>query len=159
MSKKIALFSIYLSLSFIFSYLEALLPISIGVPGIKLGLSNILILIALYQFNLRSTIFLSIIKNVLVSITFGSLSMLLYSLSGGFLSILAMWIGKKLSFSIIGVSVLGAVFHNIGQLLVALLVIQTLQLVYYFSVLLITGVIAGILIGYLSKECLRRIKI
>ncbi len=160
MNKYISSFSIYVSLAFIFSYIEAILPISIGIPGIKLGFANIIIVLVLYiNRKKRDALYISILRVILVGFTFGNLSTMIYSLCGGILSSLIMILLYKTNkFSIIGVSIAGGTFHNIGQLLVASFILETSQLVYYLPILIISGIITGACIGTISKACLTRIK-
>lgn len=143
----------------IFSYIEVIIPIPIPIPGIKLGLANIVIVLVLYMFEIKDAIIISIIRIVLVSITFGNLSMMLYSLAGAVLSLLFMILFKKSGlFSVIGVSAVGGLFHNIGQLILATIVIESVNMLYYAPILIISGTITGVLIGILAKSILAKVK-
>lgn len=158
MTKKTACMGMLVALAFIFSYIEALIPISIGIPGVKLGLANLVTIVALYTLGAVPAIGLSLLRIVLAGFTFGNLASMMYSLGGGILSILVMIAAKKTKlFSITGVSVLGAVFHNVGQIVVAVLVVETKSLFYYLPVLLISGIAAGVLIGILGGELVKRL--
>ena len=120
-TKKIANLGLLIALAFVFSYIEFLIPVNIGVPGAKLGLANLVIIVAIYTLNERDAFVLSMIRIVLVGFTFANLASMLYSLAGGILSFIAMVIAKKTQkLSITGVSVLGGVFHNIGQIIMAI---------------------------------------
>lgn len=149
---------LFTALAMIFGYVEAILPISIGIPGVKLGLANLVVVFALYRLKPSEAFLINTVRIILVSFLFGNLSMMIYSLAGGAASFAAMLLIKKSGkFSIYGVSVAGGIFHNIGQLIVAMVVLETASLVYYGPVLLISGLVTGLLIGIVSKEVLKRI--
>ena len=151
MSKKIAYLAMLIALAMIFSYVEALIPINFGIPGVKLGIANIVILVGLYVVEPKDVLVISVIRIVLVGILFGNVMSISYSLAGGLFSFLMMWLIKKIKgFSIVGVSIAGGVSHNIGQLAVAILVIENLKLIAYIPVLLIAGAVTGLIIGILS---------
>lgn len=157
-TKKLALMGLFTALAMIFGYVEAILPISVGIPGVKLGLANIVIVFALYRLKPSEAFFINIIRIILVNFMFGNLSVMLYSLSGGLLSFAVMVLLKKTDkFSIYGVSIAGGVFHNIGQLIVAMLVLETSSLIYYGPALFLSGLITGLVIGITAKEVLKRI--
>lgn len=157
-TKKLAMMGLFTALAMIFGYVEAILPISIGIPGVKLGLANLLVVFALYRLRPWEAFWINVVRIILVSFMFGNLSMMIYSLAGGVLSFAVMALLKKSGkFSIYGVSVAGGVFHNVGQLIVAMLVLETVSLVYYGPVLLISGLITGLLIGIVAQEVLKRI--
>ncbi|MEG1945578.1 MAG: Gx transporter family protein [Lachnospiraceae bacterium] len=159
MAKKTAYMGMLVALAFVFSYIEFVLPIHVGIPGIKIGLANLVVLVALYTIGTGQACMLSLVRIVLVGFTFGNLAGMLYSLGGGMLSLVVMLLGKKTKlFSITGVSVLGAVSHNIGQIMVAILVVETKSLLYYLPVLFISGVFTGILIGILGGIMVKRLK-
>jgi heptaprenyl diphosphate synthase len=160
MKKSVANFGVLSALAFIFSYIEVLIPFNFGIPGVKLGLANIVIVVALYLMGIKKALLLSVIRIILVGFTFGNLYSLLYSLAGGVLSFAVMVIGKKMKcFSIIGISVLGGTFHNIGQIIVAAYVVKTIGLAFYIPILVIAGVATGIIIGTLANILVKRIKI
>ena len=147
------------ALAMVFGYVEALIPFSFGVPGMKLGIANLVIVVSLYLLPTYQVFFIQLIRIVLISFLFGNMSMMMYSLAGGILSFLVMRFVKKTGiFSIIGVSICGGVSHNVGQLIMAVLVVQTIKLIYYFPMLLIGGLITGCLIGMLAQRILERIK-
>ncbi|NLJ91392.1 MAG: Gx transporter family protein [Clostridiales bacterium] len=153
---KIAYLGMFVTLAFIFSYVEAILPFSIGVPGIKLGLANIVIVTALYAFGIKEAFAISAVRIILVALTFSNTFTMIYSLAGGILSWALMSLFKLSNkFSIIGVSVIGGVFHNIGQLTVAAILMETAGLIYYLPILMIGGTITGIIIGILGKYILK----
>ena len=156
-AKKIALYGMMVALAFAFSYLESLIPFNFGIPGVKLGLANIVVVVALYTMKSGEAFTIAIFRIILAGLTFGSVYSLLYSLCGGILSFAIMYFVKKTKLSIIGVSMLGGVCHNIGQLIVAAIVMQTARIVYYIPVLLIAGLVTGFLMGLISKLVVDRL--
>ena len=159
MKNRVAYFGVFTALSLMFSYIETMIPIQFGVPGIKLGFANIMIVIMLYKSSAKEALLLSIVRIMLSGFLFGNLSSILYSIAGGVLSLEIMTLLKKQGgFSVIGVSVAGGVSHNVGQLIVAMLVVETYQVGYYFPVLLVAGVLTGLGIGVVSQEVLKRIR-
>ena len=159
-TKRLALLGLFTGLAMILSYLEALMPIPLPVPGIKVGFPNIIILFILYRFGERSAIAVSVIRVLLVSLLFGSVLGLAYSLAGAFLSLLVMIILKKTDlFSTLGVSVVGGIFHNAGQIIVACLLMSTLEISYYMTVLILTGTVAGIIVGIASHLLIKKVKL
>lgn len=159
MKSRVAYFGVFTALALIFSYIETLIPIQLGIPGVKLGLANLIIVIALYKISLKETYLLSVTRVVLSGFMFGNMFAILYSLAGGLLSLTVMAILKKTGgFSVMGVSIAGGVSHNVGQLIVAMIVIETFSVAYYIPVLLIAGLITGMIIGIAANETLKRIK-
>ena len=153
MSKKVARMGVFIALAMIFSYIEVLIPFNFGIPGVKLGIANIVTVTSLYIFSTGEAFGISVIRIVLMGILFGNGMSLLYSLAGGLLSFLAMWIGKKINwFSIMGVSVAGGVFHNVGQILAVMLVMKNTIFVAYLPVLFVAGIVTGYLIGLLANK-------
>ena len=146
MSKKVAVYGMLVALAFLLSYVETLIPFSFAIPGIKVGLANLVVITALYSLGEKGAFVISIVRIVLTGLTFTSLSVMLYSLGGGLLSFLCMVMAKRLT----PLGVLGGVAHNLGQLLVAALVVRTGSLMYYFPALLAAGTAAGALIGILG---------
>lgn len=158
-NKDIAYLGMLIALAFIFSYIETLIPFNFGVPGIKLGLANIVVIVALYTMGKKRAFFLSIVRILLVGITFGNISTMLYSLGGGIASYLVMVIAKKTGvLSMKGVSILGGVFHNVGQIIVAMIILETKQLIYYLPTLMIAGTVTGFFVGLLGTMVTERIK-
>lgn len=153
-----ALYGVLIALGMIFSYVETLIPLSVGIPGVKLGLANLVVFAALYMMRPVDAFFISMVRILLTGLTFGSLFALFYSFAGGMLSFLVMklckergWLGKM------GVSVAGGISHNLGQLLVAALVLENTAVFTYFPVLLLSGTVTGALIGMLGGLVLKRI--
>lgn len=158
-SKKIATYGLFIALAFIFSYIESLFPIPFPVPGIKLGLANLVVIVAIYGMGVKEAFVLSIIRIILVGFTFRDPSTLIFSLAGGILSWLSMAIFMKLKlFSMVGVSIIGGLAHNIGQIIVAIFYVQNMGLLYYLPFLMIAGVVSGTLIGILGILILQRLK-
>ncbi len=159
MKSRVAYFGVFGALALIFSYVESLIPINFGIPGVKLGLANLVIVIALYKMQLPEVYLLNVVRILLSGFIFGNYFSILYSLAGGLLSLSVMAFLKRFpSFSVMGVSMAGGVFHNVGQLIVAALVVETYSVFYYVPVLLIAGLVTGFLIGLLSAEMLKRLK-
>ena len=159
MKSKAAYFGVFTALALIFSYVETLIPIQFGVPGIKLGLANLIIVIVLYKTDWREALLLSVVRIILAGFIFGSLFSIIYSLAGGILSLAVMALLKRTDrFSVAGISIAGGVCHNIGQLIVAMVVVETYQVGYYLPVLLIAGLITGAVIGAIAGEVLKRIR-
>ena len=157
MKNKVAVFGVFTSLALILSYVELLIPINFGIPGMKLGLANLLVVILLYKGCPRDALLLSVIHILLSGLIFGNMFSIFYSLGGGLLSLAVMVFLKKTGqFTVAGISIGGGASHNVGQLLVAMFVVQTYQVGYYLPVLLIAGVITGAVIGILSAEVLKR---
>ena len=157
-SKKIAYYGLCIALAFVLSYVESLFPTFIAVPGVKLGLTNLVVLIALVKIGKKDAFFINMIRILLVGLTFGTAFSLLYSFAGGILSFLVMMLfyGKN-RFSVIGVSVAGGVAHNVGQILVAMMVLESKALVYYLPVLILSGTLAGVVVGILCGEVVKRL--
>jgi Predicted membrane protein len=159
LKSKVAYFGVFTALALIFSYVETLIPFHFGVPGMKLGLANLIIVIALYKMGFWEAFLLSIVRVILTGFLFGNYFSIIYSLAGAFLSLLVMaGLKRARGFSVMGVSVGGGVFHNIGQLIVAMLVVETFSVIYYVPVLLIAGLVTGLLIGIAANEMLERLK-
>lgn len=158
-NRRIALCGILIALAMLLSYLESLIPLHMAVPGVKLGLANMVTIVALFRLGLRDTVVISVGRIVLSSLLFGNFAVLLYSLAGMLCSILVMVILKKCKvFSVTGVSVGGAVAHNLGQILVAVFVMENIRIFYYMAVLVLTGTVFGVVIGLLSVFLLENIR-
>lgn len=158
-TKKIAGIGMMIALAFVLAYVESLLPLSFGIPGVKIGLSNLVVMVCLYRYSTKDTFGVSLVRIILVGITFGNLYSMLYSLAGGMFSFLIMLLLKKTNrFSVYGVSMAGGVCHNMGQIVVASLVLKTKLLVYYVPFLLISGVLSGIAIGLVSGLLIKHLK-
>lgn len=159
-TKKIAFIGLMASLAIVLSYVEFLLPpISSAFPGIKIGLPNIAIIFALYRFGTKEAASVSAVRLAVSTLLFGNVMTLAYSLAGATLSLVLMSLLKKIDFlSTVGISVVGGVSHNIGQIAVAVLLLGRLEIAYYLLVLIITGTVAGILIGLAAAFLLKILK-
>ena len=147
------------SLALIFSYVEAIIPYNPGIPGVKLGIANIVTVIALYKYGWKDAAAVSVIRIVIAGLLFNGMFGMLYALAGALVSFVGMAVLKKTKiFSIAGVSMAGGVLHNLGQLLVAAALIEDLRIFFYFPVLLFSGIISGIAIGIAATMVLRVLK-
>lgn len=156
--KKLAYMGLFAAIAIIFGYVESLIPFFAGIPGIKLGLANLAVLFILETYTWKEAALVSIVRILVIGFMFGNMFSILYSMAGAALSLTVMTLMKRFSgFSILGVSVAGGVSHNIGQLIIAALIVENTSLFYYAPVLLISGVITGILIGILTGEVIKRI--
>jgi len=152
----IAMCAVLTALALIFSYIEFLIPLPIGIPGVKLGLANIVIVVALYTVGARYAFLVNVARVLLVALLFGNGFSAVYAMAGALVSFTAMYIIKRTGlFSPAGTSIAGGVFHNAGQLAVAMLIIENAKLALYFPVLLLSGLFTGLLIGALSVLILR----
>ena len=159
-TERLALMSILLALMLVLGFVESLIPLGVGVPGIKLGLANGVLLFALYMLGVKEALLLLVLK-ITVPVLYipGYLQTILYSMAGSVLSMAAMLLIRRIKgISILGVSVAGAVMHNVGQVLMAMLILQTKSLLYYLSVLLVSGIITGILTGTAAKLVIQSMK-
>ena len=160
-SKKVALLGLCIAVAMILAYVEVLLPpLFSAIPGIKLGLPNIVIIFVLYNFGFVSAATVSFVRVAAVSLLFGNPMTFAYSIAGAILSLLIMAMLKKSNIlSTVGVSVAGGVFHNVGQILMAIVLLGTAELSYYLIVLAITGTISGIFVGLCGVFAIRRVKL
>lgn len=157
-AKNVSLFAMLIALAMIFSYIESQIPPFFAVPGMKLGLTNVVVLVALYKRGSISAMAINIIRIVLVSLLFGGIASMMYSLAGGMLSTVVMILMKKTGkFRTVTVSAAGGVFHNVGQIIVAMFMLNTTGIVWYLAVLWFTGMVTGILIGLLGDMLLTRL--
>lgn len=157
-ARNTAVYGMLIGLAFIFSYLEAIIPIPVPIPGVKLGLANLVVIVGLYTIGIPGTIAVALIRIVLVGFTFGNVSSMLYSLSGGIVSLILMIAFRKLNwFSQTGVSIIGGIGHNIGQLMMAAFITETAGVFYYLPFLMVAGVVSGAVIGLLGGLVTERI--
>ena len=160
MAKKVSLYGILVSLAFIASYIEVLIPFNFHIPGMKLGLANIVVLAALYTGGAKAGITVSIIRIILVGLTFGNPYSAIYGLSGGVISLVVMIALKKTDFfGVMGVSMAGGVAHNLGQLLCAMVLLKRPAVFTYLSYLILVGTVTGALIGIIDEEVLKRLPV
>ena len=156
--KRTAFCGLILALALIAGYAESLIPVTVAIPGIKLGAANSVILLLLYMVGVKEAYIVNVSRVLVSGFMFGSMSSIIYSLSGAILSLMVMTLLKKTDrFSISGVSMAGGVFHNVGQLMMAALVLETTAVWYYLPVLIMSGSITWLLIGFLTGEIYKRI--
>ncbi|MDO4393786.1 MAG: Gx transporter family protein [Bacillota bacterium] len=155
---RVAYCGLLCALALIFSYIEVLIPFNIGVPGVKLGIANLVIIIALYQFNWRYAMGINIIRVLVSGLLFSGMFAALYSLAGAILSMIVMALLKKTGlFSTVGVSIAGGVTHNLGQILVAAALVSNLRMFVYYPVLIFSGVASGAVIGIVAYFVLQKL--
>ena len=160
MKNKVALLGVLTALALIFSYVESLIPIHFAIPGMKLGLANVIIVIVLYKIGFKDAFLVSTIRVIVAGVLFGNLMSVLFSLAGSSFSLVMMkLLYKRNMFSTIGISVIGAVFHNLGQIMVAMIVVESFSVMYYFAFLMISGVVTGVVIGIVANEMMKRVKV
>ena len=157
-TKKVAFLGMCIALSMILSFVESQIPPLMAVPGVKVGLPNIVMVFMLYKIGAKETAIVSILRVILVGILFGTPLSMIYSLVGAALSLIGMIILKKTNlFAPVTVSVVGGILHNVGQIATACFVMDTAEIAYYLPVLFISGTIAGIVIGYVAGLILKRL--
>ena len=157
-TKKIATAALLATLALIFSYVEAMIPFFVSMPGVKLGIANLVVLIALYKLDIRYAFAINLVRIVVSGLLFSGLFGMIYSLAGGMLSLLVMWILKKTDlFSVVGVSMAGGVAHNVGQLIIASALVSDLRMFIYMPVLMFSGIGSGIVIGIICHFIMRRV--
>lgn len=160
MARKVAYSAMLTALAMIFSYVEALIPFSFGIPGIKLGLANLVMVMGIFFMKPTQVLGILLARVVLMAFLFGNMSSLIYSLAGGLLSFGVMLLLKKgKGFSMTGISMAGGVSHNVGQLLVAAMVVESKSVFYYMPILLIAGLITGMLIGIVAQRVLKYVRL
>lgn len=158
--KSVALLGICTAIAMVLSYLESLIPLSFAVPGVKLGLANIAVVFVLYKLGAKEAVLVSALRIIWMAILFWNFLTLAYSAAGAVLSLTAMILLKRSErFSAVGVSVTGGILHNAGQILVAMLIMETAQIVYYLPVLCISGIAAGVAVGIASAILIKRIPV
>ena len=160
MQSDVALYGMLASVALVMGYIESLIPIPYPVYGMKIGLANIVIVWVLYAMDIKAAATISFIRVILAGFLFGNLYSIIFSLAGAALSMVMMWLLKKTNkFSIIGVSIAGGVCHNLGQIVVAAIVLENIKIVTIYPYLMISGVVSGILIGILGGILFKKIKI
>lgn len=159
-SKKLTLLSLLLSISLVLGYFEHLIPLPIAIPGIKLGLSNIVLIYALYFLGTKEAFSLMIMKVILSGLLFAGVSGAMYAFSGGLSSLIVMSLVKNITgVSVLGVSIIGSVFHNVGQITLASLIIESKYIFFYLPILLVSSVITGIITGLIAKYVMHSLKV
>ena len=158
-TRRIAQIGVLVSLAMVLSYLESLFPVFLAVPGIRIGLANIAIVFALYHLGFRAALGISVVRVVFSALLFGSVISMSYSLCGALISLAMMAILKRSGlFGTVAVSVVGGVSHNLGQIAVACLILQTKAIAYYIPVLILSGVVSGVVIGIVSAVVIARLE-
>lgn len=159
-TRKIAQIGVLVALAMVLSYVESLFPAFVAVPGVRIGLANIAVVFALYRLGFKEALGISLFRVVLSSLLFGSLLSMAYSAAGAVLSLLMMALIKKTRlFGTVAVSVVGGVSHNLGQIAIACLILQSRVVVYYIPVLILSGVAAGVVIGIISAVVIARLNL
>ncbi len=146
------------ALALVFSYIELLIPFFAAVPGIKLGLANLVILTALYKLGFTDALIIDMVRVLAAGLLFSGIFGMLYSLAGALLSLLIMYgLMRTGKFSVIGVSMAGGVFHNFGQLVMAALLVSTPEVFIYLPALMISGILSGAVIGTVAYIIIKRV--
>lgn len=156
--QRTALCGLLTAMMLVLGFIESLIPVAAGVPGIKLGLSNGVLIFALYMLDMPTAFVLMIVKVVLSGLMFGGVSAMMYAMAGGVLSMLTMMLLKKFHFHLVIISMFGAVMHNVGQVLMAMLVLQTPKLMYYMAILMFVGLATGAVTGVAANATIKHIK-
>lgn len=157
MTKKITYLALLTAIAIILSYLENFIPLGLGIPGAKIGLANIITIIALFSYDSKDALIITLLRNVITAVTFTNFYMFLYSLLGSLLSLFIMSILKKSNlFSTIIISISGAIFHNLGQIIVAI-IFYGFNIIYYLPYLIILSLITGTVIGILGQKILSKL--
>lgn len=158
-ARRTAFTGMYAAIAIVLSYIEMLLPISIGIPGAKPGFANIIIVFAIYSVGGVSALIINMIRILIIGMMFGNLISIVFSLCGAILSLLVMILIKQIKgIHPLGVSICGAVSHNLGQILAASFLVKTYSVLYYLPFLIITGILSGIVIGIIAGLLLNRLK-
>lgn len=159
-ARRVATLGILVAVAFVLSYIEAILPFSLGIPGIKLGFSHIVTVFALYRMRTWETVLVTLVRVVLAAMLFGSALSAIYSLVGATVSLAVMLVLRRLPvFSEVGVSAAGGVAHNVGQIACAAILMETAGLIWYLPVLLAAGCVSGVVIGSVASLIIRRVRI
>lgn len=156
-SKKTVTLALFTATALLLSYIESLFPFFMGVPGMKLGLANLAVVLALYYYGWREALLINVVRIILAGLLFGNLFSVLFSLGGALVSFFAMLLFRRLKLSVYGVSMAGGVFHNLGQIVIAAAIVETVAVGYYVPFLLAAGVVTGLLLGVLAKQILYRL--
>ncbi|MBO4458153.1 MAG: Gx transporter family protein [Butyrivibrio sp.] len=157
--RRTAIYGVFTALAIILGYVELQLPAFFAIPGIKPGLTNIVVVVALYTLGDKSALFINFVRILIVSILFGTLMAFMFSAIGGILSTTVMILLKKTDkFSSVGVSAAGGLTHNVGQILVAMFVTGTSSILWYLAVLWITGTASGIIVGIIGGLVCKHVK-
>lgn len=157
--RKTAFLALSVTLGLILSYVEALIPVFVGVPGIKPGLSNILVVFLLYRYGLKEAVSVNLLRILIAGILFGNPFSIVYSLSGAVFAIIGIALLKRTGmFSVYGVSMAGGMLHNAGQILVAAFIVENYNIVLYLPVLIVSGCITGFIVGFIGGVIIKRVR-
>lgn len=157
-TKRITYTGMFVAIAMVFSYLESMIPVNIAIPGIKLGLANMVTIVVMYRLGISDAWIVSIVRVVLSSLLFGNMTVMVYSIAGAVLSLLVMSIcRKKELFGLLGTSILGGVSHNAGQIATAAFLMKSGNIMLYMPVLCISGTIAGVCIGLVGTMLVRKL--
>lgn len=159
-TKKVAVMGLAIALAMILSFVESQIPSFVAIPGVKMGLANIAVVFVLYKLGWKEAVLISLVRVFLVSLLFGNFASLFYSVAGAVLSLAGMILLKKTGlFSAVAVSVAGGVLHNVGQIAMACILLETDVIRYYLPFLVLSGTLAGIVIGVLAGILVKRIRV
>ena len=159
-TQKLTRLAIMISFALILSYVESRIPTFVAIPGVKVGLANIAVFFALYRLGIKEAVTISLVRVLLISMLFGNPVSLVYSLTGAVFSLTAMLLLKKLTpLTEVTVSVSGGIMHNVGQIVAASMILDTNVVIYYLPFLILSGTIAGTVIGVVSALLIKRVKI
>lgn len=157
-TKRITYTGMFVAIAMVFSYLESMIPVNIAVPGIKLGLANMVTIVVMYRLRISDAWIVSLVRVVLSSLLFGNMTVMVYSMAGAVLSLLVMTLCRKKDlFGLLGTSILGGVSHNAGQIAMAALLMKSGNIMLYMPVLCISGTIAGVCIGLAGAVLVRKL--
>ena len=153
------MYAMYTALAFVFSYIESLIPLSIGIPGVKPGFANIVILLVVCSSgHITDAYSIAVIRVVLTGLTYGNLSTMIYALAGTLLATTSRLISKNSGLlSTTGISIIGGIAHNMGQLIAAIIMLSTAGLIYYLPVLVISGLVTGMVTGIITDKCIKHL--
>ena len=155
-TKDVAVIGVLAAFGAILSYIEAILSFTTGIPGVKIGLANIAVVVALYMYGSKNAFMINIVRIIVVGLLFGNAFSMVFSAAGAIISFVVMVLFKKTNrFSILGVSTVGGVAHNIGQIMIAAIVVDSYSVIYYMPALFIAGIITGVMIGFVSKMLIK----
>ena len=159
-TKKVAVMAMAIALAMILSFVESQVPALVTVPGVKLGLANIAVVFALYKLGWKEAVLISLVRVFLVSLLFGNVASLFYSIAGAVLSLTGMILLRRIkALSTVAVSVAGGVLHNVGQIAMACILLETNVIKYYLPFLILSGTVTGVVIGLLAAIMIKRVEV
>lgn len=158
-TKRIAILGVIIAFAAILSYIEAIISLGMFIPGVKLGLANIAVVICFYLYGYKEALMVNVVRIIIVGLLFGNMFSISFSISGALVSYIVMVLLKKTDiFSPIGISVAGGVAHNVGQILIASLIIESYSVIFYLPILMIAGIVCGLIIGFISILVIKYMK-